>query len=83
MHRKFSSLKKYFGFYDHKYHCVLLYCVIYLDFVQDVTMLVSTAVTVTFLVQQTVKIVRVTYKVERVSLVNLDGLIYIVIEVRP
>lgn len=44
-------------------------------------MLDSTAVTVTLLVPLTVKTARVTYKVERVSRANLDGLIYNVIQV--
>lgn len=43
----------------------------------------STVVTVTSLVLLIVKTTRVTYKVERVSCVNLDGLICIVIKVRP
>lgn len=45
-------------------------------------LLVSTAVTVIFLVPPTVKTTRVTYRVERVSRVKLDGLEHIVIQVR-
>lgn len=41
---------------------------------------VSTAVNVTSLVPLIVVTACVTYKVERVSLVNLDGLVYIVIK---
>lgn len=41
-------------------------------------MLDSTAVTVTCPVPLIVKTARVTYKMERVSRANLDGLIYIV-----
>lgn len=56
--------------------------VLYLDLKQVVITPVSTEVNVTFLVLPIVKTTRVTYKVERVSCVNLDGLIYIVIKVR-
>lgn len=45
-------------------------------------MLVSTALTVTHFVPQTVKASRVTYKMERVSCVTLGGLGHIVIQVR-
>lgn len=45
-------------------------------------MSVSTAVTVTLLVPPTVKTVRVTFRMERVSCVNLDGLEHIVTQVR-
>lgn len=45
-------------------------------------MLVCTVVTVTLRVQQTVRTVHVTYKVESVSTVNLDGLEYIAPRVR-
>lgn len=45
-------------------------------------MLVSTAVTVTLRVPQTVKKAHVTYRVENVLTVNLDGLEYIVPRVR-
>lgn len=55
----------------------------YLDYIQDVVMPVFTAATVTSLVLQTVKTARATYKMERVSPVNLDGLIYIAMKVRP
>lgn len=43
---------------------------------------VSTVVAVAFLVPLTVKTTRVKYRVERVSCVNLDGLEYIVIQVK-
>lgn len=42
-------------------------------FVQDAIMLVSTAVTATHLVPKTVKTTRVTYRMEPVSDVHLDG----------
>lgn len=57
--------------------------ILYLDFIQVVIMPVSTVVNVTSLVPLIVKTARVTYRVERVTCVNLDGLIYIVIKVRP
>lgn len=57
--------------------------VLYFDLIQVVITPVSTEVNVTFPVPLIVKPARVTYKVERVSCVNLDGLIYIVIKVRP
>lgn len=62
---------------------MLLLTVLYLDYIQVVITLVSTEVNVTSLVLPIVKTARVTYKVERVLCVNLDGLIYIVIKVRP
>lgn len=58
-----------------------LYCEYLLLFIQDVMMLVSTAVTVTLYVPQTVKS-RVTYRVERVLTVNLDGMEHIATQVR-
>lgn len=70
---------------DSRYQYILitsLYCVMFLHFIQDVKMLVSTALTVTLHVPQTVKTVRVTYKVEHVSHVNLDGVEWTVIQVR-
>lgn len=57
-------------------------CNFYLYLLKDAIMLVCTAVTVTLLVLQIVKTTRVTYKVEGVPCVNLDGLGYIVIQVR-
>lgn len=54
-----------------------------LNFIQVVIIPVSTAVIVTSLVLPTVRMANATYKVDHVSLVNLDGLIYIVIKVRP
>lgn len=51
-------------------------------FIQDATMPVSTVVTVTSLVLLIAKTERVTYRVELVLTVNLDGLIYNVIKVR-
>lgn len=54
----------------------------YLHFIQDVKMLVSTAVTVTLPVPRTVKTTRVTYKVELASHVNMDGVEKTVIQVR-
>lgn len=50
--------------------------------IQDVIMLVSTVKTATCHALQTVKTTRVTYRVERVSRVKLDGLECIVIQVR-
>lgn len=54
----------------------------YVDLIQDVIMQVSTAVTVTFLVPSTAKTACVTYKTELVLHVNLDGLEWIVRQVR-
>lgn len=50
-------------------------------FIQGVIMLIYTAIAVTLLVPQTVKTTRVTYKMEPVPRVNMDGLDYIVIQV--
>lgn len=47
---------------------------------KDVVLLVFTVVTVTLLVPLTVKTVRVTYRMERVSRVNLDGMEYFVVQ---
>lgn len=68
------------------YECLNIYrnlIVLHLDLIQVVITPVSTEVNVTFPVLPIVKPARVTYKVERVSCVNLDGLIDIVIKVRP
>lgn len=81
--KNFKFKKKYGSFYYHQDPYVLLYCVMYLDFIQAVVMPVSTAVTVTSLVLQTVKTARAIYRVERVSCVNLVGLMCIVRKVRP
>lgn len=55
----------------------------YFDFIQVVIIPVSTVVIVTPLVLSTVRMTYATYKVDHVSLVILDGLICIVIKVRP
>lgn len=56
--------------------------IILVHFIQGVIMLVSTVVTATRHVLQTVKTARVTYGMERVLTVTLDGLECIVTQVR-
>lgn len=81
LHKHVSKLIDCVIFYFDEYY--LLFTILcYVNLIQDVELLVFTAVTVTLLVPQTVKITRVTYRMERVSRVNLDGMEYIVVQVR-
>lgn len=54
----------------------------YFHYIQDVIMLVSTVVTATRHAPPIVKTTRVTYRMEHVLTVNLDGLKCIVTQVR-
>lgn len=65
MYEHFFCINNLSSYYNSD-HYVLLYYVLYIDFIQDVIMPVFMAVTVTFLVLLIVKTPRVTHKVEHV-----------------